>query len=69
MKISEAYRSKHGWHKKPSVQQAQKLKVDLLTQNNENDVNYADEKRVYESIQQNIPPRLVTKIQRMRLIK
>ncbi|KAI8641660.1 hypothetical protein BD408DRAFT_444096 [Parasitella parasitica] len=58
MKVSEAYRNKHGLHKKPPVQAPQKLKVDLA-QNDENDVNYAEEKIIYESIQHNIPPRLV----------
>lgn len=60
MKVSEAYRNKHGLHKKPPVQAPQKLKVDLA-QNDENDVNYSEEERIYESIQQNIPPRLIRK--------
>ncbi|CEP08203.1 hypothetical protein [Parasitella parasitica] len=58
MKVSEAYRNKHGLHKKPPVQTPQKLRIDLAL-NDENDVNYAEEKIVYESIQLNIPPRLV----------
>ncbi|GAN08642.1 hypothetical protein MAM1_0216d08157 [Mucor ambiguus] len=60
MKANEAYKNKHGLHKKPPVQAPQKLKVDL-TLNDENDVNYAEERKVYESIQQNSPPRLVRK--------
>ncbi|KAF1807300.1 hypothetical protein V8B55DRAFT_1464414 [Mucor lusitanicus] len=60
MRANEAYKNKHGLHKKPPVQTPQKLKVDL-TLNDENDVNYAEERKVYQSIQQNIPPRLVRK--------
>jgi hypothetical protein len=62
MKVSEAYKNKHGLHKKPPVQVPQKLKVDLThIDENEEQRNYIDDKSMYESINTNAPPRLARK--------
>lgn len=59
MKVSEAYKNKHGLHKKPPMQAPQKLKVDLTQiDENEEQRNYADDKKTYESIDVHAPPRI-----------
>jgi hypothetical protein len=63
MKVSEAYKNKHGLHKKPPVQAPQKLKVDLtqIDENGEQRGYTTDDKKMYESINVNAPPRLATR--------
>lgn len=63
MKASEAYKNKHGLHKKPPVQVPQKLKVDL-TQIDENEqhedssLTDVENKKMFDSISKNVAPRL-----------
>ncbi len=66
MKANEAYKNKHGLHKKPPVQVPQKLKVDL-TQIDENEENFdtlEDRKKLLESVNKNNPPRVSRKVNR-----
>lgn len=65
MKAKEAYKNKHGLYKKPPVQVAQKLIVDL-NQINENSEHYAnlDERSVLESVNLKNPPRAARRASR-----
>lgn len=67
MKASEAYKNKHGLHKKPPVQVPQKLKVDLnqIDENEQLDGgrSAAENKKMYESIQKNVAPRITRSFQ------
>lgn len=61
MKASEEYRSKHGLHKKPTVQTQQKAKVILnqLGDEDDDEGNEEEERELFESMQKRNPPRLL----------
>lgn len=55
MKVKEAYKNKHGLHKKPPTQAPQKLRVELAE--DESDDVPDNDKLLYD-IKSNAPPRL-----------
>lgn len=58
MKAGEAYKNKHGLHKKPPVETPQKLKVELTQLDDDRENEYEREKNLYESICKTTPPRV-----------
>ncbi|KAI9472202.1 MAG: hypothetical protein EXX96DRAFT_642715 [Benjaminiella poitrasii] len=60
MEANEAFKNKHGLHRKPPVPRPQKLTVELETIDDyEQEDNEMKDKEMYNSIQINTPPRLV----------
>lgn len=57
MKASEAYKNKHGLHKKPPTQTPQKLQVELMQDEDEVSTS-TTYKQYYESIKSNKAPRI-----------
>ncbi|KAG2237222.1 hypothetical protein INT48_006626 [Thamnidium elegans] len=58
MKAGEAYKNKHGLHKRPPVETTQKLKVELTQLDDDGENDYEREKDLYESIHKSTPPRV-----------
>jgi hypothetical protein len=56
MTASEAYKNKHGLHKKPPTQTTQNVQVELVQ--DENEINASNDKQYYDSMKTNMAPRL-----------
>ncbi|KAI7904030.1 uncharacterized protein BX663DRAFT_506150 [Cokeromyces recurvatus] len=63
MEANEAFKNKHGLHRKPPIPKPQKLTVELETIN-ENEEQSDHDKVIYDSIQNNAPPRLLNSSRR-----